>query len=66
VWRRDHDRDPQEAGLAQLDGYLAGLGLNTGWLVIFDRRPAAKPIAERLATATATTPSRRTVTVVRA
>ncbi|NCD33362.1 MAG: hypothetical protein EOL87_08110 [Spartobacteria bacterium] len=28
-----------EEGLAQLDGYLDTLGLNEGWLVIFDRRP---------------------------
>ena len=28
-----------EEGLLQLDGYLDTLGLNEGWLVIFDRRP---------------------------
>jgi len=32
-------------GLEQLDGYLAGLGLNNGWLVMFDRRTAQPPIA---------------------
>jgi hypothetical protein len=33
--------DPQSSGLAQLDGYLAGLGLDSGWLMIFERRPGA-------------------------
>ena len=28
-----------EEGLEQLSGYLETLGLNEGWLVIFDRRP---------------------------
>ena len=37
VWR-DGAPDPLTAGLTQLDGYLAGLGLDRGWLVIFDRR----------------------------
>ena len=31
--------DPLTKGLTQLDKYLDGLGLDTGWLVIFDRRP---------------------------
>jgi hypothetical protein len=31
-----------DEGLAQLDGYLSGLGLETGWLVIFDRRGASR------------------------
>ncbi len=39
--------DPLAEGLEQLDGYLAGLGLTTGWLVIFDRRAGQPPIAER-------------------
>jgi four helix bundle protein len=37
VWR-DGAPDPLTDGLAQLDGYLAGLGRAGGWLVIFDRR----------------------------
>jgi len=39
--------DPLKEGLAQLDAYLAGLGLDHGVLVIFDRRPDAAPIEER-------------------
>ena len=34
-------------GLAQLDAYLAGLGLTTGWLVIFDQREGLAPMSER-------------------
>jgi hypothetical protein len=65
VWR-DGERDPLEEGLAQLDGYLAGLGLDSGWLVIFDRRGGQSPIAERTHATSATTPTGRRVTVVRA
>jgi hypothetical protein len=53
-------------GLAQLDGYLDRLGLGTGVLVIFDRRPKAAPIAKRTRFEEATSPSGRTVTVLRA
>jgi hypothetical protein len=65
VWR-DGERDPLEEGLAQLDGYLSGLGLSTGWLVIFDRRGNQPPIAERTRATSATTPAGRRVTVLRA
>jgi hypothetical protein len=54
------------AGLAQLDGYLEQLGLATGVLVVFDRRPAAPPIAERTRFAEATTPAGRAATILRA
>ena len=65
VWRPDH-ADPLAEGLAQIDGYLAGLGLSTGWLVIFDRRSDAPPLADRLGEAAEVTPSGRSVTVIRA
>jgi hypothetical protein len=65
VWR-DGEKDPLEDGLAQLDGYLAGLGLDSGWLVIFDRRSGQPPISERTRAAAAITPTGRRVTVVRA
>jgi len=65
VWRPS-EADPREDGLAPLDGYLAGLGLDTGWLVIFDRRPGQPPLAQRTRSEAATTPSGRAVTVVRA
>ena len=65
VWR-DGEKDPLEQGLAQLDGYLAGLGLDTGWLVIFDRRAGQPPIAERTLATRAMTPAGREVSLVRA
>lgn len=65
VWR-DGDPDPLTQGLGQLDRYLDGLGLATGWLVIFDQRRDLPPIAQRTTTTSATTPANRTVTVIRA
>ena len=65
VWR-DGESDPLGEGLAQLDAYLAGLGLETGWLVIFDRRIGQPPISRRTASATAVSPGGRTVTLIRA
>jgi len=64
VWR-DGESDPLKEGLAQLDHYLDGLGLATGWLVIFDQRSGLPEISERTTTETATTPSGRNVTVIR-
>jgi hypothetical protein len=63
VWRPGA-ADPLAAGLRQLDGYLAGLGLSSGWLVIFDRRPDVPALAERVSTSEATTATGRRVTVV--
>lgn len=65
VWREGRS-DPLKAGLAQLDRYLAGLGLNEGWLVIFDRRSGLEPAANRTITQLATTPEGKAVQVVRA
>jgi hypothetical protein len=78
VWRPGKP-DPLREGLAQLDGYLdqhpghrfasgpgPRIGLDTGVLVVFDRRPQAAPIAERTAFAQAIGPSGRPVTVLRA
>jgi hypothetical protein len=65
VWR-DGRSDPLTVGLEQLDGYLAGLGLSSGWLVIFDQRSNQPPIAERTSTEEATSPGGRQVTVIRA
>jgi hypothetical protein len=46
VWR-DGDTDPLAQGLKQLDDYLSGLELSTGWLVIFDQRSGQPPISQR-------------------
>jgi len=64
VWR-DGESDPLKEGLAQLDHYLDGLSLATGWLVIFDQRGGLPEINERTTTEVAATPSGRTVTVIR-
>lgn len=65
VWRNGR-ADPLEAGLGQLDSYLAGLGQALGWLVIFDQRANQPPIAERTSSTVAVSPAGRTVTVIRA
>ena len=65
TWR-DEEPDPLTKGLSQLDAYLAGLSLDTGWLVIFDQRVNQPRIAERTSTTTALTPAGRSVTVIRA
>ena len=65
VWR-DGESDPLKQGLDQLDGYLGGLTLESGWLVIFDQRSNQPPISERTTTEQATTPHGRAITVIRA
>lgn len=65
VWR-DGRRDPLSEGLEQLDEYLGGLGLNAGWLIIFDQRSDLPPIAERTAREDHKTPSGRGAIVIRA
>ncbi|MBO3460456.1 ATP-binding protein [Aetokthonos hydrillicola Thurmond2011] len=65
AWR-DKKGDPMESGIEQLDSYLARLGVNFGWLVIFDVRTKALPIEERLTTEVTTTQSGRSITIVRA
>ncbi len=65
VWRTKK-ADPLSKGLEQLDGYLARLGQDSGWLVIFDRRENALEIEERLNTEVHFTPIGRSVTVIRA
>lgn len=65
AWR-DKRRDPMESGIEQLDSYLARLGVNFGWLIIFDLRTKALPIEERLTTSITTTTNGRSVTIVRA
>ena len=64
VWR-DGRPDPVKVGLEQLDRYLAGLGQNSGWLVIFDQRSGLPPIAERTTTENAVTLTNRSIAVIR-
>ncbi|MBK1646152.1 hypothetical protein CKO25_16165 [Thiocapsa imhoffii] len=65
VWREGAP-DPLGEGLEQLDAYLAGLGLETGWLVIFDRRAAQPPIRERTGVSAAKSLHGRCIEVIRA
>lgn len=64
--RRARKADPLTEGLAQLDGYLDRLSLDTGTLLIFDRRPeaAGQPPDPRFSQEQ--TPAGRTVTLLRA
>lgn len=64
VWRPGRP-DPLKAGLVQLDKYLAGLGLESGWLVIFDRREGLPPMGERTTTEVAKTANGRQITAIR-
>ena len=65
VWC-DGAPDPLAEGLVQLDGYLAGLGLDWGWLVIFDCRAGQPPMAERTLSQAMQSPQGRRIAVVRA
>jgi hypothetical protein len=63
---RPGDADPTQEGLRQLDSYLLRVGLPTGYLVIFDQRAAErKLVGTQMGFHTATSPSGRTITVVR-
>jgi hypothetical protein len=64
VWRQTRP-DPLTAGLVQLDSYLARLGLDWGWLVIFDRRNDLVEIADRTTTEMVMTANGRSITVIR-
>ncbi len=64
VWREGRP-DPLQAGLEQLDSYLAGLGLETGWLIIFDQRPGLTPISERTTTELVKTAGNRGIVLIR-
>lgn len=64
VWR-DREPDPLAAGLAQIDRYLAGLGLDHGWLVLFDRRSGLARLADRTSASEVRTAGGRRVAVIR-
>lgn len=65
TWRQ-REKDPLAEGLLQLEHYLSGLGLDSGWLVIFDQRPGLPDISERTSAAPTRTTAGRQVTVIRA
>ncbi|MBC1235569.1 ATP-binding protein [Nostoc sp. 2RC] len=65
VWR-EKKRDPLTEGIEQLESYLGRLGLDFGWLFVFDRRKNALPMEERLSTEVVLTENQRAITVIRA
>jgi hypothetical protein len=62
--QRDDRRNQLVRGLEQIEGYLARLGLDFGWLVIFDRRREVLPIEERLRSELHSTEQGRSITVI--
>ena len=64
VWREGRP-DPLIRALEQIDRYLMGLSLNSGWLVIFDQRSGIGPIADRTTVEQAETINGRQITVIR-
>lgn len=66
TWRdSDKARDPSVEGLAQLDGYLARIGVSRGWLLLFDQRAKVAPLPERFRREHITTAGGRKVELVR-
>lgn len=59
-------KEPLERGLKQLDDYLDRFRLDTGTLIIFDRRDDAPDITERTAFSKVTSPAGREITLLRA
>jgi hypothetical protein len=65
VWRPG-DRDPREEGIAQLERSMSDLGVSTGWLVVFDRRPDLPRLSDRVSHEVVRTVRGNMITVVRA
>ncbi len=66
TWKdSDKARDPIPSGLTQLEGYLARVGADAGWLVLFDQRKGQPELTERMRSERVTLASGRAVTVVR-
>jgi type II secretory pathway predicted ATPase ExeA len=64
--QRDDRRNQLTRGLAQIDRYLARLGLDFGWLVIFDRRANLAFIEDRVYAEIHQSPEGRSIEVIRA
>lgn len=62
--QRDDGRNQLKRGLLQIESYLARLGLDSGWLVIFDRRKDCPAIEDRLRTEIQETQQGRMITVI--
>jgi DNA polymerase III delta prime subunit len=64
--RRPRQGNPLKDGLAQLDEYLSRLGLDSGTLMIFDRRPSALRKRPNPEISRSTTPEGRDITLFHA
>jgi len=64
--RRPRQGNPLKDGLAQLDEYLSRLGLDSGTLMIFDRRPNVLRKRPNPEISRSTTPEGRDVTLFHA
>jgi type II secretory pathway predicted ATPase ExeA len=62
--QRDRGPNQLNVGLVQIEKYLERLNLAKGWLVIFDRREKAEPLADRLRTEQHHTEKGLAVTVI--
>jgi hypothetical protein len=62
--RRKGDRDPLKGALSQLDGYLHRLDVDSGVLMIFDRRPSTLRKRPDPQTTAQRTPDGREITVL--
>ncbi len=66
TWRDSDKRgDPSIPGRDQLDGYLARVGLDSGWLVLFDQRSGLPPVHERVKVEAVKLASGRNISIVR-
>jgi hypothetical protein len=64
--RRDREADPVPDGIGQVDDALDRLGIDAGWLVVFDRRTGLPPVSQRLSSSKEKTPEGREIVVIRA
>jgi len=65
TWRDSDKRaDPADAGVEQLDEYLASIGTKRGWLVRFDQRSGQPELPERLKVEEVTTTRGSVVTKI--
>ncbi len=66
TWKdSDKVKDPVPAGVQQLEGYLARMGAESGWLVLFDQRKGQPELAERMSVQKVPGIGGRPVTLVR-
>jgi len=62
--RRSKDGNPLKGALVQIDSYLDQLGLDTGTVIIFDRRPSVLRKRPNPAITSTSTPSGREITLL--